>query len=96
MELRRRFRASAKKDGPSVELWLDSIRLEGVIPKRWSVRLKGEKGSSGKPVLLPVILEPPIESAATQGDDGVGAADSPEHAGSLAGRKSDAPRLLVK
>ena len=33
--------------------------------------------------MLPVILEPPIEAAATQCDDGVCAADSPEHAGSF-------------
>jgi hypothetical protein len=39
--------------------------------------------------MLPVILEPPIDTAATQGDDGVGAADSLEDAGSLQGRSND-------
>ena len=41
-------------------------------------------------MLLPVILEPPVDAAATQGDDGVGAANGPEHAGSLQARSDDA------
>ena len=44
---------------------------------------------SSRPMLLPVILEPPVDAAATQGDDGVGAANSPEHAGSLQARSDD-------
>ena len=38
---------------------------------------------SGNPIPLPIILEPPIDATATQGNDGIGAADSPEHAGLL-------------
>src|ERR1039458_1036125 len=44
---------------------------------------------SGRPILLPVVLEPSIDAAATQGDDSVGATDSPEHAGSLQARADD-------
>jgi len=45
---------------------------------------------SGHPVLLPVVLKPPVDATATQGDDGVGAADRPEHTGSLEARSDDA------
>src|SRR5471030_147567 len=44
---------------------------------------------SGGPRQLPVLLEPPIEAAAAQGDDGVGATDRPEHARSLQARSDD-------
>ena len=44
----------------------------------WDVKVR-----SGRPIPLPVVLEPPVDAAATQGDDGVSSAESPEHAGSL-------------
>src|SRR2546426_293015 len=44
---------------------------------------------SSRPMLLPVILEPPVDAATTQGDDGVGAANSLEHAGSLQARSDN-------
>jgi hypothetical protein len=40
-------------------------------------------------MVLPIVLESPISAAATQGDDGVGTADSPEHTGSLQARSDD-------
>src|SRR5438132_3647173 len=41
-------------------------------------------------MLLPVIFESSVDAAATQGDNGISAPDSPEHAGSLEARSDDA------
>ena len=41
-----------------------------------------EVESSG-PTFLPVVLESAVEMAASKGDDGVGPANGPEHAGLL-------------
>src|ERR1039458_7274572 len=40
-----------------------------------------KRRSSGRAARLPVVLEAVVEVAASQGDDGVGSADRPEHAG---------------
>ena len=67
----------------------------GRLDTAMSVRHKSEKnGGSGSPVLLPVIFEPPIDAAAAQGDDGVSAANGPEHAGSFQARSDD--RLIAR
>src|SRR5271165_6189650 len=46
-----------------------------------STRCATQKWRSCRPACLPVILEAAIEVATSQGDDRVGAANGPEHAG---------------
>ena len=67
------------KFGPTASRLTALEFLSGYIVE-WS-RCTTWKWKSGGPASLPVVLKSPVELTATQGEDGIGPAHSPKHAG---------------